>query len=279
MERTGLNAIVPDQLPLYVQAISGIKPVILNGFPFYLNDGHGVLPIFGGNAEEASLAVDLALAMPGLKKLTVLATYAPPQAPASATITKDSHWVLDLPAHPGQKIRNLLKRAGREIRLEQTAGKTAFTEQHKNLCKLFGARKKASLNAASLFIFTKIEPYLQAQTNAKLFSAWQGDSLAGFAVADFTSMEYPFYMFAFRKENAPPGTADLILASIIAEAEASGYEQLHLGLGINPGVEFFKKKWGARILFPHVETTWSISKKGFFSGLAQKLFGKRNSGV
>lgn len=277
MEYTALNALVPDQLPRYVEAVSGVKPRILNGFPLYLDEGHGVLAAFGGEEEAASTAVELALDQQGLKELTVLATHVPPQAPADAIVARDNHWILDLPAAPNQKIRNLLKRAARETRVEQTAGKSAFTEKHRILCELFGARKKESLEESSLFIFTKIDAYLQAAANARLFSAWRGEELAGFAVADFTSLEYPFYMFAFRRETAPPGTADLLLASIIAEAEASGYERLHLGLGINPGVEFFKKKWGGHILFPHVETTWKIpGKKGFFASLSSKLFGNKS---
>lgn len=276
MEYTGLNALVPDQQPLYVHAVSGVKAAMLNGFPFYLDEGRGVLAAFGGSGEDANAAVDLALARPGLKELTVLAPFMPAEAPASATVLRDNHWVLDLPATPNQKIRNLLKRAGRETRLEQASGKSAFTEKHKELCRIFGARKKEALDEASRFIFTKIDAYLEACRNARLFSAWRGDELAAFAVADFTPLEYPFYMFAFRQDNAPPGTADLLLSSIIAEALAAGYERIHLGLGINPGVEFFKKKWGARILFPHIETTWALPPgKGFFARLGHKLFGKK----
>ena len=48
-------------------------------------------------------------------------------------------------------------------------------------------------------------------------------------------------MFAFRAEYAPPGVADLLLEAVIAEAEGRGHGLVNLGLGIDGGIEFFKR--------------------------------------
>ena len=76
-------------------------------------------------------------------------------------------------------------------------------------------------------------------------------------------------MFAFRRPDAPPGTADALLAALAAEAETRGHGLLNLGLGIHPGVAFFKKKWGASLFLPCVETGWSVraAKKGWLARL------------
>ena len=43
---------------------------------------------------------------------------------------------------------------------------------------------------------------------------------------------------------------------------------LNLGLGINPGVAFFKRKWNARPWLPYVETSWEFPARGRLARLA-----------
>ena len=64
-------------------------------------------------------------------------------------------------------------------------------------------------------------------------------------------------MFAFRSPDAPPGTADGLLAALAAEGAERGHSLLNLGLGMGTGVSFFKKKWGATPFLPCVEPSWS----------------------
>ena len=55
------------------------------------------------------------------------------------------------------------------------------------------------------------------------------------------------------------GTGDALLHALAAGAAERGQRSLNLGLGIDEGIAFFKKKWGARVLMPHKETSWSLA--------------------
>lgn len=97
--------------------------------------------------------------------------------------------------------------------------------------------------------------------DALLFAARDCEgALQGFAVGDYTALGTVFYLFAFRAPESPPGTADALLDALAAEGIRRGHTLLNLGLGINPGIVFFKRKWNATILRPHVETSWAVQR-------------------
>ena len=69
--------------------------------------------------------------------------------------------------------------------------------------------------------------------------------------------------------------ADALLAALAAEGIRHWHTLLNLGLGINPGIVFFKRKWNATILRPHVETSWAVQRpqEAGLLGSLKKLFG------
>lgn len=78
------------------------------------------------------------------------------------------------------------------------------------------------------------------------------------AVGDYSALSTAFYMFAFRQDDCPPGVSDALLRALADEAERRGQSTLNLGLGIDGGITFFKKKWGAFLAMPHLETSWTV---------------------
>ena len=48
------------------------------------------------------------------------------------------------------------------------------------------------------------------------------------------------------------------MQALADEAVRRGQSVLNLGLGIDGGITFFKKKWGAFELMPHLETSWTL---------------------
>lgn len=272
------QAITPDQLLPYVRAVSGLESRLCGGCALHHGGGQAVLVAYpAGKPDDmaaADAAVAEALAMPGLERITVISAGRPAAAPATAESTEDAYWSLPLPlvpppGRPGQKVRNLLRRAGREITIEQGGGADAWTPDHAALAEAFIEKKGDTLDAGSIYIFRKLGDYLAGAPDARLFSARNPSGrLLACAIGDFSSFTTAFYMFAFRAPDAPPGTADALLSALAAEGAARGHALLNLGLGMGAGVSFFKKKWGAAPFLPCVETSWTPEapkKRGWLS--------------
>lgn len=272
------QAITPDQLLPYVRAVSGLESRLCGGCALHHGGGQAVLVAYPAGKPDDMAAVDAALAealaLPGLEHITVIAARRPAAAPDTAQSTEDTYWSLPLPLVPppgraGQKVRNLVRRAGREIVIDQAGGAGAWTPDHTALAEAFITRKGDALDAGSVYIFRKLGDYLEAAPDARLFSAREASGrLLACAIGDFSSFTTAFYMFAFRAPDAPPGTADALLSALAAEGAARGHALLNLGLGMGAGVSFFKKKWGATLFLPCVETSWTPEppkKRGWLS--------------
>jgi hypothetical protein len=117
---------------------------------------------------------------------------------------------------------------------------------------------------------------LEASAGARLLSARLRDGrLAAFAVGEFSSLHTAFFIFCFRAPGlAPPGSADLLLAGLLDEARERGQTRMNLGLGVNEGIRFFKRKWGAEPFLPCVEVSWGPRPPGVLDRL-RRLWGRR----
>lgn len=273
LENFSAMAQSPDQLLPYVEAVSGMTSSLCGDCILYRYENSGVLITYSAtdplNRDAMNEAVAKALQLADLEQLTVIGPEVPKLAPKDCTKTEDMYWGLKLEKiEKGPKLRNMLKRAKRELRVEKSTGSEAWTEAHEKMVERFCKHKTGSLSDESIFLFGKMAKYLGNAPEACLFSALneQGD-LKACAIGDFSAFSLAFYMFAFREQDAPPGSADLLLDEIIAEAAQRGYEYINLGLGVNSGIEFFKKKWGAFPLFPYVESSWKIKRKSWLARL------------
>lgn len=286
-------ALVPEQLPAYVRGVTGLELRFANGFAVYFGGGTAVLvaaptaddPDLGKySGEEATTepdpAVDEAIAevsaWPGVRRISVLGTARPAVAPVDGkgyAEKRDSYLAVDLPCvgeganfsgAPGQKLRNMLRRAERELKV----GVEPWGPECRSLAKAYNASRP--LEAGTRYIFEHLEAYV-TNPEVNVFTARQRGTgtLHGLCVGDFTPFATAFYMFAFRKKDATPGAADLLLHALVLEAQRQGHERVNLGLAINGGIGFFKRKWGARPFMPLVECSWPLAaeKKGFFKKL------------
>jgi hypothetical protein len=165
-----------------------------------------------------------------------------------------------------KKTRNMLKRARREVSV--SIGE--FGREHKRLIKDF--TKTHTLDQDMRFIFRHVGKYAESR-QAVVFNARlpQGD-LVAFDIADFGADEYAFYMFNFRSSNHPvPGASDLLLAYIAVKAKTEGKHYLNMGLGIDEGITFFKKKWGATRFQNHVACRQELKTGVSWSDILDKL--------
>ena len=257
-----MNALVPEQIPGYVRAVSGRRLCECGGFPAWISGSDIVLVAFPLHGEDAlpnleqkiENAIAVATAVPNMQRITVLSPFVPASAPSRAEIKSDSWQVIDLPHAPGQKLRNMIRRAQRDVSIRQEE----WSGECDELIRFYLAEKR--LDPGTRHIFSRVGAYVKNAPLAILYAARSRDGrLEGIAVGDHSALETAFYMFAFRRKDSPPGTGDALLNALAAESADRGQRLLNLGLGIDGGITFFKKKWGARELMPHKETSWSLA--------------------
>lgn len=278
LARVSAEAVVPEQVVPYVRAVAGSKPRMMGSCVAYESSGSLVLvgyPLHDPRDVSAMAeAVSLALENQGLKRLTVIGPARPPQAPKETPSTEDAYFFVPLPAPAlGQKLRNLLRRAGRELILVR---ERVIGEDHKTLVQRYLDERMFSPGTRQ--IFSRIPDYLEASGASLILSARLADGrLAAFVVGEFSSLSTAFFMFCFRDPGlAPPGSADLALSGLLQEAEARGQSRMNLGLGVGEGIRFFKRKWGAEPFLPYVEVAWDPGTKSGLSRLKGMLWRNRS---
>ena len=261
----GARALVPEQIPPYVRAVSGRTLKSCEGFAAWTTEDSCTLVAFPSEdelaacpldgeayAERLERAVACALAMPGLRRITVLSPLIPAAAPEQAVVERDAWWCVKLPHSPAQKLRNMLRRAEREASISVEE----WGPEHDALVDYY--LKVRTLAPGTRHIFGRVSRYVRSSSEALLFSARDASGrLLAMAVGDYSALSTAFYMFAFRQDDCPPGVSDALLRALADEAERRGQTTLNLGLGIDGGIAFFKKKWGAFPAMPHLETSWT----------------------
>ena len=257
------QGVVPEQLLPYVAAVSDSTAALVRDCVLHTHEGHAVLAAYPLHDPHDTSALDDMVrevaALPDVTRVTVLAPARPGAAPEHAEAHEDAFWAVPLPPPPPrQKLRNMLHRAARDVEISSASGPGCWTEEHAGLAASY--IRTRPLEPGTRHIFRHLADYLSVAPDTVLWSARTRDGkLAACALGDYSSMSTAFYMFAFRCPSAPPGTADLLLHHLLHEATERGHQRCNLGLGINPGVAFFKKKWQASAFLPCVQTSWSVT--------------------
>ena len=267
------HAYVPEHIPHYVTAISQTEPFIFGDFLAYAKKDH---LIFVGyplkeTFEEKKMKRALDEATRHFKPSEVALT-APTISPSIAGCLKnpsDHYYRLDLSAlSVPQKLRNMLKRAGQEISVERVKN---FDREHRQMVNNF--LNSHPVDEATQLIFEKIPEYISVSNIPWIFDARnRKGELVAFDVAEFWPRHYALYMFNFSSRSRyVPGASDLLLSEVIRHAKAEHKRYINLGLGISPGVTFFKTKWGGKPFLPYAFCLYTPSRMESLDSLLQKL--------
>jgi len=249
------HAYVPEHLPHYVTAISGTEPFLIDDFVAHLARRQLVFigyPLRGKiDGDRMLAALEEAKARFEPATVSIIAPTLPSVLQDCSPSPTDAYYHLNLSRlRIPKKNRNMLTRARREVSVR--IGE--FGREHKKLVKDFICSRH--LDDGSRFIFQHLDKYAQCE-GALVFEARNArGKLAAFDIADFAARDYAFYMFNFRSEkHAGPGASDLLLFHVIKRAQAEGKRYINLGLGIDEGITFFKKKWGGVPFLDYIACT------------------------
>lgn len=244
------HAYVPEQLPEFVQSVSGAEAYLHEDYICYVVHDH--LIFVGYPLTDQCMTVEQAYK-------SVCKRFRPATvAVIAASIsfhqglcegqTEDRYHKLDLPlAAVPSRVAYMIRRAARELRVCEGA----FGDEHEQLLTAFVAARE--LSPAHQEIFSGIPKYLDASRTACLLEARKNVQLVAFSIVDLGSADYAFYMFSFRSlTTRVPGASDLLFHEMTLLAQGKGKRAINLGLGINPGVTHFKEKWGATPFLPCV---------------------------
>jgi hypothetical protein len=250
------HAYVPEHLPDYVSAISRTEPHLIENFVVHVQASNLIFvgyPLKGKWDEDLMIAaLDLAKNHFNPTSISIISPVIPSSFKHATPSTPDAYYRLDLKnLSIPKKTRNMVKRARGEVTIQRGQ----FGRKHKRLIKAF--LRQRDFDEATRFIFQRVPAYLSCDSAALFEARNTRDDLVAFDIADFGARRYAFYMFNIRSwKHKIPGVSDLLLKHILEQAQKAGKRYLNLGLGINPGVAFFKQKWGAKPFLQY--TTWVV---------------------
>lgn len=266
-----IHAYIPEHLPGYGAVISQTEPVLENDFLFYVGKGFLIFVAYPLSQKfykkETQKILQKVIKHFHPAQVAILG----PEIPLSKAkvMQEDAYFKLDLAELniPG-KVKNMIRRASREITIEMGR---EFKDEHQQLVNEFFHTHP--IDEATKYIYQRIPQYLAATSSAYLFNARNGQgNLVAFDVAEFGAQVYAFYMFNFRSARYHvPGTSDLLLHSIIQETQKQKKIFINLGLGINAGITFFKKKWGGVPFLQYKFTVYHPDYPRSLEGLWQKM--------
>ena len=267
------QAYIPEHVTDYVTAVSGAEPFLFGDFLAYRKEERLIFVGYplGADFKEKQAKKALDEAVRRFKPARVALTA--PCLPASIRPEKapsfDQYYRLDLTdLSIPQKVRNMINRARRMLKVEK---RKTLNTAHEELIHQF--IKDHPVSQETQFIFERIPDYLSSAGTAWAFDARnKGGELVAFDVAEMGPKTYGFYMFNFTsRDRFVPGASDLLLWEIIQDAKSEGKRYLNLGLGINPGVTFFKEKWGGKPFVPHAFVDYAPAGEAQLDELLQKL--------
>jgi hypothetical protein len=266
-------AYIPEHMIHYVTAVSEAEPFL---FGDYLAYSRKDLLIFVGyplkepfEEKKMEKAFNEAKRRFKPREISLIAPKITSSIAGAMRTPSDYYYRLDLSTLSiSQKLMNMLKRAGKDLVVERIRG--LDKEHHQMVNEFFNTHR---VDEPTQFIMKRIPEYLSSAPSVWVFNAREKDgALAAFDIAEFGARHYAIYMFNFTsRRHYIPGASDLLLFEVIKCAQEENKKFVNLGLGINTGVTFFKKKWGGIPLYPYAFFSYSLPGQKIQDSLLNKL--------
>ena len=272
------HAYIPEHLSHYVQAVTQAEAFFIQGCLVYVREAHLSLvaypittdPSFRDSELEESWLLELLSDLQQAYEPQVISVISPIRLDGLRgweLVGEDQYYQLQIDqVKPDKKIRNLIQRAERECIVESDQ---TFDCRYKKLVNEFLKTHRVSAETRSIF---KRLPRISKNPGCVLISAFnQHRKLVAFDIFDFSAAHTGFYLFNFySRRHYVPGASDLLLSHGIQLAHQQGKKFLNLGLGIHPGIEMFKQKWGSQPFMRY----YAYQKEPEIDQAEDVLFGK-----
>lgn len=264
-------------LPL-IRAISGGAPLQAGGYLFYHGEDWLLAigyPLPGPCSSGAFAdAINAACAATGANRVYAIAQGRPQESDAEILET-DRFYVLSANAPIPPALRNPVNKAATLLEVRESA---AFGPAHRRLWAEFLQRNGSAMNQRVAELYART-PQALANPQMVLLDAYDAaGNLAASLLLDFGPANFVSYILgAHSRACYVPHAADLLFARMIQLARERGKRFIHLGLGVNPGILRFKKKWGALPSWPFVMASWQRQVEEPVSRVLMRAFCQRGA--
>lgn len=265
-----LSRVPEHSLPLMC-AVSGGQPFVEGGYLFFtaadwlMAIAYPVEGEYRHEGFERALAAALEKvpeASSGHVRCWAVGPDLPPRL-APHVVGRDRYFVLDAQAPVPARLRGPLRKA---VTLLTVGESTTFTAAHRRLWAEFLSRSERAVRTGLRSLSDNVRE-LYAATPAAL-AAGQGalclldakdaqGNLAACLLVDRSQKNFLSYVLgAHSRSHYVPHATDLLFAALLDRARKGGWRYIHLGLGVNEGIERFKRKWGGVPDLPQLMASW-----------------------
>lgn len=262
-ENISALAIVPEHsLPLML-ALSRGEPHIRDGYLFFKKDDWLMAigyPLHGSFSSAVfEKAAENVAAEAGLRETFAIA----PSFSSNLSrkiIETDRFYVLSTSAPIPKKLANSVKKARSRLRIQESS---RFTPAHRKLWREFLSTRQTSMTDRVRELYAAVpQALLYPESSLRLLDAYdEENSLTASLLLDHAPANFSSYLLGAHSANHyVPHAMDALFAAMLEIAKKNGKRFIHLGLGVNPGILRFKRKWGAVPSLPYRMAQWSSEK-------------------
>lgn len=171
----------------------------------------------------------------------------------------DEYFILDLENWQPKAV--LLRQSRKAAETLHVSTGSEFTRQHQSLIEELTQRQPLPPLIAELY--QVLPSYLRRSPSGTLLEGRDlDDRLIAFYVIERAAENFDIYILgAYSKKHYIAHASDLLFLEMVNLAKQEGKTQLQLGLGVNPGIQKFKQKWGGKPFLPYEMRQYSFRPK------------------
>jgi hypothetical protein len=259
------RAYLPEHVVPLMEGLSGGEACLLEGFLIFLGKGWMIFVGFPLEGSYDAVEVERVLQEAHRRFSPIRVWFLGPQLPeflekSCQDRESDQYFRLELGANgqgqwsPPGRLRQVVARARERFSVECHG---SFGPAHRELTARFLQRARPGPRVRELYL--GVDCCLSRDKSAVLLSAWDAQNrLAGYGLLELGARHFSVYVAGCAvRESWASHASDLLMAEMVRLSLQEAKQYMHLGLGVNPGISRFKRKWGGLAWMPYEVCGWS----------------------